>query len=81
MPYPFDKPGVYAIHVAGRIDANWADCLGGLTVVEYQSLPEDAASLTRLEGWLPDQAALAGVLSTLYDNHYSLLYVEYLGSR
>jgi hypothetical protein len=32
-----------------------------------------------LTGWLADQAALYGVLNTLYDYHYPLLYVQYLG--
>ncbi len=35
---------------------------------------------TVLMGVLPDQAALAGVLDTLYQNRYPLLYVKYLGA-
>jgi hypothetical protein len=34
--------------------------------------------VTVLEGWLPDQAALAGVLNTLYELHLPLLSVEIL---
>jgi hypothetical protein len=35
---------------------------------------------TVLSGWLPDQAALLGVLNTLYSLHFPLLSVEYIES-
>jgi hypothetical protein len=69
-------PGVYRIRVAGRIDARWADRLGGLRVSDAVDSGEPCAELT---GYLADQAALYGVLNTLYDYHFPLLYVEYLG--
>ena len=34
-----------------------------------------------LEGYLPDQAALAGVLDTLYNLHLAILSVEYIKSK
>ena len=73
------KPGVYVIRVAGGLDAEWSDRLGGLTIAESETTGDDAGPIVELTGWLADQAALYGVLNTLYDNRYPLLYVQYLG--
>jgi hypothetical protein len=67
---------VYRIRVAGQLDARWADRFGGMSVVAAVESGEPCAELT---GYLADQSALYGVLNTLYDYHYPLLYVEYLG--
>jgi len=48
---------------------SWSDRLGGLEIVE--TTPEGMT----LEGWLPDQAALAGVLDTLFSINLSILEV------
>jgi hypothetical protein len=56
-----DKPAVYKIKVRGVVPESWIDRLGGMRIVDVSS---DA---TTLEGWLPDQAALKGVLDTLYE--------------
>lgn len=80
MCHAFDKPGIYVVHVAGEVDPAWADRLGGLSINEPEITEECSPPVTKLVGWLPDQAALAGVLSTLYDNRYTLLYVRYLGA-
>ena len=58
-----DKPATYRIIVHGIVPENWIDRLGGMQIV--------AGSTTgsTLEGWLPDQAALKGVLDSLYDIH------------
>lgn len=69
-------PGVYRIRVAGKLDARWAERFGGLSVSCAAEDDEPSAELT---GYLADQAALYGVLNTLYDYHFPLLYVEYLG--
>ena len=57
----FDKPATYRIIVHGIVPENWINRLGGLQIVEVSS------TQTTLEGWLPDQAALKGVLDTLYE--------------
>ena len=75
MRYPYDQPGVYAIHIAGRLDTSWADCLGGLTITFEE---KDDLPVTTLIGWLPDQAALLDVLNALYNARYPLLFVRYL---
>jgi hypothetical protein len=74
----YNKPGIYVIRVAGGLDAQWSDRLGGLTIAESGTAGDDAAPIVELTGWLADQAALYGVLNTLYDNRYPLLSVQYL---
>lgn len=80
MDYLFDQPGIYAIHVAGELDESWSECLGGLTITRSVTVEDETQPVTVLIGLLADQAALAGVLDTLYQNRYWLLYVKYLGT-
>ena len=75
----YNKPGIYVIRVAGGLDTEWSDRLGGLTIVESETTGDDAVPIVELTGWLADQAALYGVLNTLYDNRYPLLSVQYSG--
>ena len=56
-----DKPAVYRIKVRGVVPESWIDRLGGMQIVAGSS------TVTTMEGWLPDQAALKGVLDTLYE--------------
>ena len=56
-----DKPASYRIKVRGSVPESWIDRLGGMRIVAVSS------AQTTLEGWLPDQAALKGVLDTLYE--------------
>ena len=76
MHSTYIAPGRYRIRVTGRLDVRWAERLGGLNVCEWQQGEEPGMELT---GWLADQAALNGVLNTLYDLRCTLLYVDYLG--
>jgi hypothetical protein len=56
-----DRPATYQIKVQGKLDENWPDWAGELTVtVETNSL-----SITTLTGHL-DQAALLGLLRRFY---------------
>jgi hypothetical protein len=75
-PIPFDGPSTYQISVQGRIDPNWSDRLGGMII--RQITEGVAPSITTLEGELRDQAALAGVLNTLYELHLPVLLVKRL---
>ena len=72
-PIPFDRPVSYQISVQGRIDPKWSDLLEGMTmsVTKREGMP----SVTTIEGVLSDQAALAGVLNTLYELHLPVLSV------
>jgi hypothetical protein len=70
---PFDRPATYRISVQGRIDPNWSDLLAGMKI----RLAKDEAHplVTILDGELTDQAALIGVLNTLYEMHLPILSV------
>jgi len=74
--YSFDRPGNYRIRVQGFLDKNWSERLAGLRITTSKS--GDNKSFTVLEGQIRDQAELAGVLSTLYQRHLTLLSVEHL---
>jgi hypothetical protein len=68
-----DTPLDCAIRAAGTLDARWGARLGGLRV---RASGDDAdGPVTELGGRLLDQAALLGVLVTLYDLGLPLLSV------
>jgi len=70
----FDLPATYRIRVKGYLDDRWSDRLGGMAI---NAIGQAKGSVeTILVGWLPDQAALCGVLITLYDLHLPLVSVE-----
>lgn len=78
MQFPYEHPGIYFIHIAGRLDKSWEDRLGGLTIT-YEGDDEGCQPVTVLKGCLPDQAALLGVLNTLYNLRHPILFFRYLG--
>jgi hypothetical protein len=75
-PVPFDRPASYRIKVQGLIDPGMSDFLGGMLI--SQAKVESRPSVTTLEGELRDQAALAGVLNSLYELHLPVLSVTCL---
>jgi hypothetical protein len=75
-PIPYDRPAIYQISVQGRIDPTWSDNLEGMAI--RLAIVEGGTSVTTLEGELSDQAALAGVLNTLYELHMTVLMVQRL---
>ena len=72
-PISYDYPATYQITVQGRIDPTWSDRLEGMAI----SVPTGATcpAITILVGELSDQAALAGVLNSLYELHMPVLSV------
>ncbi len=68
--YEFDSPGTYRIQVSGTLDSAWSDRLGGMTITTGNE--GDDPPVTTLYGELADEAALAGVLSALYNLGCSL---------
>ena len=72
----FDSPAKYRIGVQGRIPARWCDRLEGMTIAEHSPAAEPV--VTTLLGELSDQAALVGVLNTLYELPLPVLSVERL---
>jgi hypothetical protein len=77
MGFEFDLPATYRIRVKGYLDSRWSGRLGGMEISTIE--PAEAGPETTLVGWLPDQAALCGVLNALYDLHLSLVSVELVG--
>jgi hypothetical protein len=75
-PLLFDNPATYQIVVQGRIDQSWSDRLEGMAI--YLTPVEVEPPATTLVGELSDQAALAGVLNTLYELHLAVLSVKRL---
>jgi hypothetical protein len=71
-----DSPANYRIIVQGRLDADWAERVGGMAIASTEANGEVGA--TTLEGRIEDQAALAGLLMALYELHLPLLRVECL---
>ena len=75
-PIPFDRPATYQITVQGRIDPTWSDRLEGMAI--WMTTLEAGSPVTTLEGELSDQAALVGVLNTIYELHLPVLSVKRL---
>ncbi|MFN2184465.1 MAG: hypothetical protein ACK2UA_09380 [Anaerolineae bacterium] len=75
----FDLPAIYRIQIKGYLDDSWSDRLGGMEIKVIEQA-EDAPE-TILVGWLPDQAALCGVINALYNLNLALLSVELIGSQ
>jgi hypothetical protein len=75
-PIPFDRPANYQISVQGRIDPTMSDLLGGMAI-SLDTVQADHP-VTTLYGELVDQAALSGVLNTLYELHLTVLSVKRL---
>ncbi len=67
-------PATYWIQVQGILDERWSDRLGGMIISTADQ--ESEAPITTLAGLLLDQAALSGVLNTLFDLRLPLLSVE-----
>ena len=74
----FDLPGRYRIRVQDRLDPSWSGRLGDMTITVRQATGQEP--VTTLTGEVTDQAALLGMLNTLYDMGFPLLKVERLGS-
>jgi hypothetical protein len=55
---------VYVITVQGALEPTWSDRLGGMTITVH---PTADGWVTILTGELVDQAALQGILKTVYD--------------
>jgi len=69
----------YRICVRGRIASSRIDLFEGMSI--HPELHEEGPTITTLEGELLDQAALAGVLNTLYTMQLPVLSVECLSVR
>jgi hypothetical protein len=68
--HPPGSPCRYAVRVQGHLDAHWSEWLEGMTITHEES------GTTLLEGAVPDQSALLGLLCKLGDLHLSILSLE-----
>jgi hypothetical protein len=75
----FDTAAVYRIGVQGFLDRSWSDRMNGVDIRARNR--SDGAPVTVLTGRFVDQAALAGVLNTLYDLGFPLLKVELIEAQ
>lgn len=65
-----EKPTVYQIKVKGHLDHTWVDWFEGLTISN-----QDGGEAV-LSGYLPDQAALHGVLNRISNLGLTLISVN-----
>jgi hypothetical protein len=74
-----ETPATYRIRVQGKLHESWFSRLDNMAITPDTAA--DKPAVTILVGHLPDQAALAGVLNTLYEMHLPLLSVENLDEK
>ena len=70
------ETAVYRIRFQGAFDDSWLENLGADWTIQYSD--ESPAVTTTITGIMCDQAALLGLLSSLYDVGLPLLAVECL---
>ncbi|MFN8467855.1 MAG: hypothetical protein U0X20_20010 [Caldilineaceae bacterium] len=69
----------YRIRAQGQVAQGWIDAFENMAI--FTDFAPDGMCLTTLEGVLPDQAALIGILNILYDLQLKLLRVELLPEK
>ena len=69
----------YRIRAQGRVAQVWLDAFENMAITTV--VAPDGTYLTTLNGILPDQAALIGILNILHDLQLELLGVEFLPER
>ena len=72
----FQKPAVYKIIVQGEIEKDWSGKLQGLQITIERSQGKRPASI--LVGQIKDQAALSGIMQTLYEMQMTIISVQRL---
>ena len=76
LEYNFTSPAIYKIVVQGKVDNKLADHMLGLQLnVEKEAGQKYFSTLI---GKINDQAALSGILNTLYDMHITVISVNML---
>lgn len=68
------KPASYSINVEGSLGDEWSGRLGGMQITTRPR--GERKPVTTLSGTVRDQAALFGVLNSLYELHLPILKVE-----
>ena len=65
----FEKPSVYQIKVKGHLDKKWSGWLEGFSIAYEEGV-------TILDGILPDQSGLHGLLNKIRDLNLQLVAVN-----
>jgi hypothetical protein len=73
------ETAVYRLRFQGAFDESWLQCLGADWTIQFTG--ESTTVTTTITGALSDQAALIGLLSSLYDVGLPRLEVEGLEAR
>jgi hypothetical protein len=73
------EPATYKISILGTLDKKWSDYFGGMTFEHTLVLQQ--YPMTMLTGILADQAALIGILNSLYDMGCPIITVECVEAR
>jgi len=69
-------PAIYRIRVQGKLDSKWSGLLENMNITEVKKPDGEIESI--LVGRLEDQAALSGILNSLYEMHLAVLSTECL---
>ena len=72
------SPAIYRVRIHGRLDADLAKRLDGINLSEESPSSEGGNPISILVGRFVDQAALSGLLNSLYEFHLPLLSVDCL---
>ncbi len=73
-----DERSMYHIRIRGYLDESWSDHLSGMKISQIEET--EGIHETMLTGELADQAALMGVLNTLYNMGFSLISISKVSS-
>lgn len=74
--YDSDLSGTYRIRLRGRLGPGWSNWFYDMDLTEEAD--DDGRPVTVLTGYLPDQAALHGLLERIRDSVVQILSVDYL---
>ena len=66
----------YEIKIRGRLDESWSEWFCGMSITRQDG--SDGSPMTTLTGGVPDQTALRGILSKIWDLNLSLVSVTRL---
>ena len=72
----FGGPATYRIVAQGTLPANWRNRVGGMEIID--TTERDDPPQVTLVGVIVDQAALRGIVETLYNLHMPIIRVERL---
>ena len=71
-----NSPAIYRVRVAGKLDSKWSGLLESMNITAVKNSEGETESI--LVGRLDDQAALSGILNSLYEMHLAVLSAECL---